>query len=931
MCALGVPSVAAAQSVPVDNDPIEEIVVTGSRIPRRDLTSISPLTTIERSDIELSGRLTMEEVLNRMPQVSPDFGRTSNNPGDGTARVNLRGLGAGRTLVLVNGRRLAPSGVGSAVDVNNLPQALIDRVEIITGGAAAVYGADAVAGVVNFITRDDFEGLSLEGSFGVTGAGDAQTRELSATYGQAFAGGRGQVTLFANALEREALFAGDRSFTREALEEDLQGNLFPGGSFRAPELVIFAPADLGNGPVFPIFDPDGNPRAFDDPADRYNFAPINYLQIPLRRWSAGLLADMELGESLVAYTELSFANNASRLNLAPVPAGGLLTVNTDNPLLTTATQSVLMNNFMSGPGLATFPYGRRMSEVGARITRQDRDYLRGIVGLRGDLSANWSFDSWVGVTDASESEEFENDVSASRFTQGLLVDPATGQCVDASGGCVPVNPFGAGNISPEAADFLRITGVENTTERTQTVAGLFVTGTAIENWAGPVDVAVGLTWRRDQGDFEADDVLFSGDTLGFRGRSAISGAEEVLEPYAEALVPLATDKPLARYLGIEAGVRFSDYKLAGGQWTHKFGIDWAPSDSLRVRAMQQRSVRAPNVAELFEAQFEEIAFVTSAGVPDPCSASQDPVGNGVVEKCLIQGLPESQVGVFESETQVLGAFVRGGNLGLQPETADTLTVGFVFGPESAWSLAVDYFDFDVEDAIGQIDAGSICFDPLNTANLFCDNIERGANGSISRIREQTSNRGLLTARGIDAQLRIQAELPAALSIGSQSASLQFSTSLTHLLEYKQQENPVSRVLSCAGRFGRPCFDGEVFDGAQTFPRNRGTATVNYQSGMLSLYMTWQWIQGTDNAVPLSLGFQNTPGAVLAVPDVGSRNYIDLGVGYQLGERTELRLNVNNLFDRSPPLMADAVLQSNTDTGLFDVLGRSFFLSFVTGL
>ena len=516
--AFNAPSLAVAQSATSEDDTIEEIVVTGSRILRRDLTSISPLTTIERSDIELSGRLTMEEVLNRMPQIAPDFGRTSNNPGNGTARINLRGLGAGRTLVLVNGRRLAPSGVGSAVDVNNLPQALVERVEVITGGAAAVYGADAVAGVVNFITRDDFEGLSLEGSFGITDAGDAQTRELSATYGQAFADGRGQVTLFANLLERDALFAGDRSFTREALEEDLQGNLFPGGSFRAPELVIFAPADLGNGPVFPIFDPDGNPRAFDDPADRYNFAPVNYLQIPLRRWSAGLLADVELGESLVAYTELSFANNASRLNLAPVPAGGLLTVNTDNPLLTVATQSVLTNSFASGPGLATFPYGRRMNEVGARITRQDRDYLRGIIGLRGDLFENWSFDSWFGITDASESEAFENDVSASRFAQGLLVDPATGQCRDPSGGCVPVNPFGAGNISSEAADFLRVTGVENTTERTQTVAGLFVTGTAMENWAGPVDVAVGLTWRRDQGDFEADDVLFSGDTLGFRGR-----------------------------------------------------------------------------------------------------------------------------------------------------------------------------------------------------------------------------------------------------------------------------------------------------------------------------------------------------------------------------------------------------------------------------
>ena len=267
---------------PTADEPTDNIIVTGTRIVRRDFESISPLTTIERSDIEFAGRPTIEEVLNRMPQLAPDFGRASNNPGDGTARINLRGLGANRTLVLVNGRRLAPSGVGSAVDVNNLPQALVERVEIITGGASAVYGADAIAGVVNFITRDDFEGLSLEARYGVTDEGDAQTQELHVAYGMVFADGRANLTVYGSVLDREALFAGERDFTRVALEDDFAGELRPQGNFRTPELAIFAPVDLGNGPMFTTFDTDGNPRAFVNPDDRYNFAEVNYLQIPLQ-------------------------------------------------------------------------------------------------------------------------------------------------------------------------------------------------------------------------------------------------------------------------------------------------------------------------------------------------------------------------------------------------------------------------------------------------------------------------------------------------------------------------------------------------------------------------------------------------------------------------------------------------------------------------
>ena len=925
------PPTAYAQDDPTNaaERQIEEVVVTGTRIKRRDFSSISPLTTIDPTDIAYSGRPTLEELLNTMPQVIPDFGRTSNNPGDGTARVNLRGLGAERTLVLVNGRRLAPSGVGSAVDVNNLPQALVERVEIITGGATAVYGSDAIAGVVNFIIRDDFEGLSVDGSFGITEEGDAETRDLNVAFGHNFSNERGNVTVYAGVLEREELFASDREFTRVALADDGQGNLIPRGSFCTPELVIFEQVDVGNGPIFPIFEPDGTFRAFEDPDDRYNFAPVNYLQVPVTRLSGGVIADFRFSDAAEAYVEIGYSNNESKTNTAAVPAGGALTINLDNPLLTPETRQMLADNFTVAPNLATFSYGRRMSEVGLRIEVYDRDYWRTVVGVRGDLSGEWEYDAWLTFTDASEKKFFENDVSRSRLAQGVLVDPTTGQCIDTSDGCVPVNVFGAGNISPEAADFIRISDVQNTTERKQTLASLFATGPLAELWAGPVDAAIGLEWRRDQGDFVADDVLFLGDTLGFRGESSISGAEEVLELYGEALIPLAADTPWADYLGVEIGARYSDYKLAGGHWTYKLGGEWAPPGSLRLRAMHQRSVRAPSVAELFEQQFVEPDFVVRESNPDPCSATADPVGNGNVEKCILQGLSPNEIGVFQAPDLVFGDFLRGGNLALRPEKADTFTVGAVLSLDSLpkWSFAADYFAFDVEDTIGEIDARSICFDPRNTENLFCENIRRDATGNISREINLTSNRGLLETSGIDTQIRFASSLPRGLSISESGADLELNTIWTHTLKVKQQENPVTQVLECAGRFGWPCYDGELFDGGQTFAENRLTTYANYGSGAWSLHLTWRWIEGTDNAEPLSLDFQLTPDAVLAVPDVGDQSYVDLGLGYSFGEWLTARLNINNLFDSGPPQMADAVLQNNTDSGTYDVFGRSYLLSF----
>jgi outer membrane receptor protein involved in Fe transport len=885
--------------------------------------------------IAFSGQATLEETLNQMPQVIPDFGRTSNSPGDGTARINLRGLGAGRTLVLLNGRRLAPSGVGSAIDVNNLPQALVERVEIITGGAATVYGSDALAGVVNFIMRDDFSGLSIDASINSTAKHDAEAYDLNLAFGHDLANGRGNVTVYAGALERKTLLASARELTSVFLvNDDSTGTLFESGSNITPGTTIFFPrVDFGDGPSRTTFDPNGIPRAFIDPDDRFNFQEFTYLQIPLSRYTAGVLATFEFNNGYEVYLESGFSHNESAGQAAPVPAVTFALVNTDNPVLTPQARQLFIDNFEIAPGLASFRVGRRLLEIGPRIGEHDRDYWRTVVGVRRDLGNGWDIDGWVTYTKSSEREFFLNLASASRLLQGLLVDPVTGQCFDPSNGCVPVDIFGEGRMSAEAAAFLRITGVQNDTERVQKLASVVVTGTPLDIWAGPLDIAFGLEWRSDDASFKADDLLFTGDALGGIRAAPVEGTENVVEIYTEAIIPLAKNAAWADYLGLEVGGRYSQYDNAGGVWTYKAGGQWQPFGSLRFRGMHQRSVRAPNNLELFQELFTQtIAFPSFDSSEDPCSASNDPIAAGNTEKCVLQGLPADQVGVFEAFT-VPADIVQGGNPNLVPEDAKTWTIGAVITPDTLpnWILSIDYFELEVANSIGGIDSLTICFDPNNISNLFCENITRDpvAGGNIVEFFEPQSNRSLLGTKGFDTQIKYQTDLPAALALFDNDAKINVNLVWTHMLENRRQLNPFSDIVDCAGSFGDFCSDNSPLStniGASgTLPENRVTTHINYGSGPLNIHLTSRWIDGTKNATIIEAQFFGSPEPMLAIPSIGSNHYRDLGFGYSFNDNISARFNISNLTNTNAPLMAEQAA-NNTDTLLYDVFGRSFYLS-----
>ncbi|MEQ9561589.1 MAG: TonB-dependent receptor, partial [Woeseiaceae bacterium] len=789
---------------------------------------------------------------------------------------------------------------------------------------------DAVAGVVNFITREDFSGLSIEGGMNTTAKNDASVYDLNIAFGHEFANGRGTLAVYGGIQDREDLFASARDLTKVSYQNDDQtGTLFVSGSTATPAGVIgFPRVDFGNGPVRPTFDANGNPVPFNDPADRYNFQDVNYLQTPLTRYAGGLLATLELESGYELYLETSYSRNESAQELAPVPVSFFVDVNTDNPVLTPATQQFFIDNFESSPGMAFFGLQRRLDEVGSRMIEQDRDYWRTVLGVRGDLNDRWDIDAWFSYTTASESEFFINDASASRFLQGLLVDPLTGECFDTSNGCVPVDPFGPGRLSAAAADFLRITNVENTTNRTQQLASVIVTGSPLDAWAGAIETAVGVEWRSDDADFQAADVLFSGDTLGYRGDAPVDGRESVLELFGEAVIPLAQDAAFADYLGLELGARYSEYDLAGGIWTYKFGGEWQPLDGLRFRSMFQRSVRAPNNLELFQEQYtEDITIVGTNPNSDPCSASNGPFTDAEIEKCVIQGLPANLVGTFVASTVPVD-WIQGGNPELVPEVAETFTVGAVITPEawSAWTFAIDYFSMEFTDSIRNIDALSICSDQANTGNLFCENITRDAAAgyNIVELYEPQSNRGLIATKGIDTQVSFASDLPGRLSLFDGYAQLNVNLVWTHMLENRWQLNPVTQIIDCAGYFGTFCSSGADTAGV-TFPEDRVTTRINYLSGSFSVNLTSEWISGTTNVAPIEYAFFGFPEPDLAIPQVGSKHYLDLGFGWSFNDRYNVYVGVNNLTDTEAPNMANAAFANNTDTLLYDIFGRSYYL------
>lgn len=923
----------AQQSDQETSETLEEVVVTGSRIPRRDFTSPSPITTIDDVELKLSGTTNVVDALDALPQVVPGFNRSANNPGNGTATVNLRGLGVSRTLILLNGRRFISTSNDGAVDTNNIPAGLVKRIEVVSGGASAVYGSDALAGAINFILKDNFEGIEASAQYDVTEQNDGQVLDLSIAGGMPFGVGRGHLSGFIDYNDRKSIFQGDRPFSAQTLFVDLfTGEIFVGGSTRTPEGQIPNSVDI-NGVPAPdgiTFNQDGTPRPFDDQNDRYDFGPANYLQTPLTRWSVAGFADFDLSNSMRAYLELMYVENDAAQELAPTLSFFFVQMNLDNPFVTPETRQVLENFFdPDADGIADFIFNKRFLELGPRHIDTHSEMQRIVGGINGELGNDWSWDVHYIDAGVDFSESLLNDGSARKFLQSLLVDPLTGQCMDTSEGCVPANIFGAGNISPEAAAFIRVPPLQNEIRNRQQIAGASLVGDLMALPGGDLAFALGAEWRNESASFRPDPALFTGDLMGYDSLQPVDGEITIKEVFGELLLPILSDVYLARYLGLEAAYRYSDHSTAGGYSTWKLAGEWEPFSGVRFRGSVQQAVRAPNVEELFEGQSTGInPFI--AEFADLCSASFNPDALGIDDVCVAQGVPRSQIGVYQAAPFFPTETTSGGNLDLEPEISDTVTAGIVLQPEwlPSINVSLDYYSIQIDNAIqfvGAFDTVLLCFTVNDPNDPLCQAVERGdTTFNITSSTGGPRNIARIKTDGIDLQINYVAELPSWLSIFNEGATFDIWFLGNHVLEHGTQTTPDVEFTDCAGLVGFPC-DINSFG---TLPAYRTTTRFTYNSGPLAVSVQWRWIDGMDSAfLEHGLELFGIPRDAVSfdIPSPSSENYFALSFDYQINDRIGIYGGVRNLTNNAPPPLFDTSTQANTDPSIYDVYGRRYFM------
>jgi len=928
---------------------IEEIITTGSRLVRTDLEAVSPIQVVDNEEFLISGVVNVEQKLNELPAVLPSFGPTSNNPGDGTARVNLRGLGTARTLVLVNGRRFVPSTQSGVVDLNTIPGTLIKQVDVVTGGASAVYSSDALAGVVNFQMIDDFEGVEISGLYDVTTEGDAEKYNFDITLGGNFDNGKGNATVYAGYTKREALFQGDRDFSAFSLTDvapvgtpgqnpktGIGGPLGAGGSSGVPGTRVFGgpPVTVG-ADTFNIgtFDSTGQALPWVEPDSRFNYAPDNYLQLPQERYVLAAMAHYDISDSVTAYTELNYANNLVPQELAPTPAfTGYMEVNPDSPFFSPEVQTALdaIRTDTNGDGVigpddnAILPYiGRRMVENGSRQSKDRRNIFRMLVGLRGDINDKWGWDAYYSTAKTNYNNLLNNDVSASRFRQAIAVTDDGLSCQDPSGGCAPLNIFGPGNISDEAIAYINV-GAANVTEIDYEVINASVNGQLFSiGDASPVQLAIGVERRDDNSSFRPDSFLSAGDVLGFNAGQPTIGKYNVSEIFAEVDIPLIEGKTGFQSLSLWAAARSSDYSnIDSNVSSYAAALNWAPIDQLRLRVGYQRAVRAPNVSELFGGQAQGFP-----GATDPCSvagtAAGTAPGDTVYDLCLASGVPAAAIGTFtQANVQIEGLF--GGNPNLEQEESDTFTIGAVIQPLDSLDITIDYFDISVEDAISVLGGSvsnnlDICYNQVQDLNsTFCQAVTRRGDGNVDVVNVLNENIGYIETKGIDLAINWVMDMDA--GIGGDGSTFAVNFRSTFLDTYDiQPVQDLPTVNKCAGTFGNT----SGFCGRPR-PEELYNTRVTWSTGPLTLSMLWRYMSKTE--VDYLANDPSTSPSDFSTPYTDAQNYVDLSAAWQFSDAFRLNVGVKNLFDEQPNFLGDEQNEANSYPAHFDIIGPRVFVS-----
>lgn len=971
------PGISPAEGSATPESTTGDIVVTGSLISNPNIVQAVPVKVVGADEIDLTQANVAEEILRDLPGVTPSIGSAVNNGNGGASFVNLRNLGSNRNVVLLDGVRLVPAELNGRFDLNNIPLALIERVDVLTGGASTTYGADAVAGVVNFLTRRDFSGIEANLSNQITEEGDGNVFRADVTIGANFDDGRGNAVFSIGYQQADPVYFGDRDFGITALSSSSGGG---GGSGTAVPSRFSLPG-LGTRQVLP----DGSAFRSTTAFTAFNFNPFNVYQTPFERYNMYGAANYEVNDAVEVYTRGIFSKNTVETIIAPSGAFGIaVDIPLNNPFLNTA----LRNTFCSAngidaatctaaaaPGLTpgdaayrevTSSFFRRSTEVGPRVSEYQTTFFDYRLGFRGGITDTIDWDIFGAYGESENLQTIQGYTLNSRVVDSFQANNTT-TCFDTTApGCVPINWFGPeGNASftPAAIDFLN----ENSTVRTKTtlaqaratITGDFGVASPIADV--PISFAVGGEYRK-YGASQQSDTLAAGGDLGGAGGAApnIDGGYDVYEAIGEIIIPLIQDRPFFQDLTIEGGIRYSSYTVdAAGDpgfntTTWKAAGSWTPVDGFKVRGNYARAVRAPNIAELFSPVNTGLTNLAD----DPCATFDDngariranPTGE-LRAICLAQGATAGNVDSIAQPISGQANSTGGGNLNLEPEVGKSWTAGFVFQPTflPRFTLTADYFNIEVTGAITSPtpgDAITACFGaggaiPAGAStSAACTAIRRdpltgGLNGDPNTtpgLFLTTSNLGKLETSGVDVTANY------AYDFGVAKLSLAGAVTWTDESKFQAVDGGYDR--DCVGYYSVNC--------GQPIPEwqwsLRGTASFEG----IDVSVLWRHIGGTEyegaaddfaargfttgnrrlfsGTVPASGGAN--AGRTVDFNEINGKDYIDLTSRLDVAENFSLTLSVQNLFDIEPPLVGGEAGSTtfnggNTFPSTYDALGRRY--------
>ena len=955
-----------------DATPAIDVVVTGTRISRSDLQVASPLTVVGQQEIQFRQANTAEELLRDLPSVRPNLGPAVNNGSDGSSSIDLRGIGSNRTLVLLDGRRVVPFGLDNVVDLNVLPISVLDRVDVFTGGASSTYGADAVAGVVNFVTKRNFSGVDGSVNYRITERGDAAQRRASLMIGANLDEDRGNVMLAVSYLKRNSLQATERDIA--AFPISSATGLFT-GSPTAQVTVFASPSNARLGLAASNFGAVVNPSTGLLQAatanDTYNSNIGTYFQTPLSQFSAFSSARYQISPAFEAYASALFTRNEAAIQLASSGTfSSTYQLSLNNPYLPTGVRNQLCSALTiaaatcnaaaavrGGPGTPGYlevPViaQRRFTELGPRGNPVVSDVFQLQAGLRGDITSTLHYDVSGQFGETRQNQQRQNWGSFSKVQQSLRAYRAasgTLTCTDTSNGCVPLNLFGPnGSITPDQLGFINLTSLINRVVRQGVVTGnvngdLFGVKSPFAETA--VAFSIGAEYRKLTARSTPDAAAqVQGEVLGTGARTPPDfGQYDVKEVFGEIIAPLVSDKRFLYRLQLEGGIRYSDYSTTGGSTTYKAGGSIEPVQGYKFRGMYQVAVRSPNINELFQSPVTGLGNLSV----DPCQASaltSAAANLGLAALCVATGAPASTIGQIPTPSSSQIDTTTSGNRNLGVERANTYTIGGVFTPSFVRRLAVtvDYYNIKVTNAITTPASGDIlngCYsaalNPGYTYNAFCQLIERNAlNGSLNAgglrgVILAGSNLGVIQTAGVEFGVTYKV-VPADFGINKDIGSVSFSLNGTYLDYYHFQATPNAINRDCTAHYSTNCTNPR--------PGWKYNTRLTYSFGPVDLSLFWRHIGAVGlepflatAITPLATAQPGgpNPSTVLAqYRRIPAYNYFDLAARATIGDNLELSLTIDNLTDKSAPLVGSSVggtafNSGNTFPTVYDVLGRTY--------